>query len=101
MDGIFESEGRLSVVVGRDLDGPAFPLYDEVAGIGRERGNILFPEDGYVSGAHCQLSVRDGRVFLKDLGSSNGTFLRVRETRALPSGSLMLMGQQLFRIAFR
>ena len=93
--------GRLSVVVGRDLDGPAFPLYDEVAGIGRERGNILFPEDGYVSGAHCQLSVRDGRVFLKDLGSSNGTFLRVRETRSLPSGSLMLMGQQLFRIAFR
>ena len=93
--------GRLSVVVGRDLDGPAFPLYDEVAAIGRERGTILFPEDGYVSGAHCQLSVRDGRVFLKDLGSSNGTFLRVRETRALLPGSLMLMGQQLFRIAFK
>ena len=93
--------GRLSVVVARDLDGPAFPLYDEVASIGRERGNILFPEDGYVSGAHCQLSVRDGKVFLKDLGSSNGTFLRVREARALLTGSLMLMGQQLFRIAFK
>lgn len=93
--------GRLSVVVGRDLDGPAFPLFDEVVSIGRERGAILFPEDGYVSGAHCQLSVRDGRVFLKDLGSSNGTFLRVRESRALPSGCLMLMGQQLFRIAFK
>jgi pSer/pThr/pTyr-binding forkhead associated (FHA) protein len=93
--------GRLSVVVGRDLDGPAFPLFDETANIGRERGNILFPEDGYVSGAHCQLSVREGRVFLKDLGSSNGTFLRVRETRVVQSGSLMLMGQQLFRIAFK
>jgi pSer/pThr/pTyr-binding forkhead associated (FHA) protein len=93
--------GRLSVVVGRDLDGPAFPLFDETVNIGRERGNILFPEDGYVSGAHCQLSIRDGGVFLKDLGSSNGTFLRVRETRQVPSGSLMLMGQQLFRIAFK
>jgi pSer/pThr/pTyr-binding forkhead associated (FHA) protein len=93
--------GRLSVVVGRDLDGPAFPLFDETANIGRERGNILFPEDGYVSGGHCQLSVREGRVFLKDLGSSNGTFLRVRENRSLPSGSLMLMGQQLFRIAYK
>jgi pSer/pThr/pTyr-binding forkhead associated (FHA) protein len=93
--------GRLSVVVGRDLDGPAFPLYDETAHIGRERGNILFPEDGYVSGSHCQLLVREGRVFLKDLGSSNGTFLRVRERRTVPSGSLMLMGQQLFRVAYR
>lgn len=45
--------GRLSVVVGRDLDGPAFPLFDETAKLGRERGDILFPEDGYVSGAHC------------------------------------------------
>jgi len=93
--------GRLSVVVGRDLDGPAFPLFDETASMGRERGHILFPEDGYVSGAHCQLTVRDGRVFLTDLGSSNGTFLRVRESRAVPSGSLMLMGQQLFRIAYK
>jgi len=93
--------GRLAVVVGRDLDGPAFPLFDETANIGRERGNILFPEDGYVSGAHCQLVSRDGGVYLRDLGSSNGTFLRIRESRAVPSGSLMLMGQQLFRIAYK
>jgi hypothetical protein len=93
--------GRLSVVVGRDLDGPAFPLFEEDARLGRERGDILFPEDGYVSGGHCQLSVREGRVYLKDLGSSNGTFLRVRENRVVPSGSLMLMGQQLFRVAYK
>jgi pSer/pThr/pTyr-binding forkhead associated (FHA) protein len=93
--------GRLSVVVGRDLDGPAFPLFEETVKLGRERGDILFPEDGYVSGAHCQLAVREGRVHLKDLGSSNGTFLRVRESRTVPSGSLMLMGQQLFRVAFK
>lgn len=93
--------GRLSVVVGRDLDGPAFPLFDETAQLGRERGDILFPEDGYVSGAHCHLSVRDGRIYLKDLGSSNGTFLRVHDSRVVPSGSLMLMGQQLFRLAYR
>jgi len=93
--------GRLSVVVGRDLDGPAFPLFEEVARLGRERGDILFPEDGYVSGGHCHLAVRDGRVYLKDLGSSNGSFLRVRESRVVPSGSLMLMGQQLFRVAYK
>jgi pSer/pThr/pTyr-binding forkhead associated (FHA) protein len=88
-------------VVGRDLDGPAFPLFEEKVRMGRERGDILFPEDGYVSGLHCELFIREGRVFIKDLGSSNGTFLRVRESRPIPTGSLMLMGQQLFRVAFK
>jgi pSer/pThr/pTyr-binding forkhead associated (FHA) protein len=93
--------GRLSVIVGRDMDGPAFPLFDETVVLGRERGDILFPEDGYVSGTHAQITLRDGRVYLADLGSSNGTFLRVRESRSIPSGSLLLMGQQLFRVAYQ
>jgi pSer/pThr/pTyr-binding forkhead associated (FHA) protein len=91
--------GRLSVIVGRDVDGPAFPLFDETVVLGRERGDILFPEDGYVSGTHAQITLREGRVCLTDLGSSNGTFLRVREARPAPTGSLLLMGQQLFRVA--
>jgi pSer/pThr/pTyr-binding forkhead associated (FHA) protein len=93
--------GRLSVIVGRDVDGPAFPLFDETVVLGRERGDILFPEDGYVSGTHAQITLRDGRVYLTDLGSSNGTFLRVRDTHPVPAGSLLLMGQQLFRVAYQ
>jgi pSer/pThr/pTyr-binding forkhead associated (FHA) protein len=93
--------GRLSVIVGRDVDGPAFPLFDETVVLGRERGDVLFPEDGYVSGTHAQITLRDGRVCLTDLGSSNGTFLRVREARLVPTGSLLLMGQQLFRVAYQ
>lgn len=93
--------GRISVIVGRDVDGPAFPLFDEAIVLGRERGDILFPEDGYVSGTHAQIALRNGQVFLSDLGSSNGTFFRIRGTRNLPPGSLILMGQQLFRVAYR
>jgi pSer/pThr/pTyr-binding forkhead associated (FHA) protein len=93
--------GRLSVVVGRDVDGSAFPLFGEAVVLGRERGDILFPEDGYVSGAHARISLNDGRVFLADLGSSNGTFLRIRGERTLTEGSFILMGQQLFRVEFR
>ena len=33
--------------------------------LGRERGDILFPEDGYVSGLHCRLSW-DGRQAVPD-----------------------------------
>ena len=93
--------GRLSVIVGRDVDGSAFPLFGEAIVLGRERGDILFPEDGYVSGTHARISLRDGQVFLADLGSSNGTFLRLRHERTVSSGSFVLMGQQLFRLEYR
>jgi pSer/pThr/pTyr-binding forkhead associated (FHA) protein len=93
--------GRLSVIVGRDVDGSAFPLFGEAIVLGRERGDILFPEDGYVSGTHARISLHDDRVFLTDLGSSNGTFLRLRSERVIQTGSYMLMGQQLFRLEFR
>jgi pSer/pThr/pTyr-binding forkhead associated (FHA) protein len=93
--------GRLSVIVGRDVDGSAFPLFGDAIVLGRERGDILFPEDGYVSGTHARISLNDGQVLLSDLGSSNGTFLRLRHERNVPNGSFVLMGQQLFRVEFR
>jgi pSer/pThr/pTyr-binding forkhead associated (FHA) protein len=90
--------GRLSVVVGRDVDGSAFPLFGDAIVLGRERGDVLFPEDGYVSGSHARIAISEGQVYLSDLGSSNGTFLRIRGERQVASGSFVLMGQQLFRI---
>jgi pSer/pThr/pTyr-binding forkhead associated (FHA) protein len=92
--------GRLAVIVGRDQDGSAFPLLGDAVMLGRERGDITFPEDGYVSGAHARVSTRDGRYYLADLQSSNGTFLRVRGEKVVPSGTFLLMGQQLFRVNF-
>ena len=92
--------GRLALIVGRDQDGSAFPLFGDAVTLGRERGDILFPEDGYVSGQHARVSLRDGRVYLEDLNSSNGTFVRVRGERAVGPGAAILMGQQLFRISY-
>lgn len=66
---------------------------------GRERGDILFSEDGYVSGLHCRIAKgEDGRMYLTDVGSSNGTFVRLRGERDLAPGDVLLMGQQLFRV---
>jgi hypothetical protein len=92
--------GRLALIVGRDQDGSAFPLFGDSVTLGRERGDILFPEDGYVSGQHARVSLRDDRVYLEDLNSSNGTFVRVRGERAVGPGAAILMGQQLFRISY-
>jgi pSer/pThr/pTyr-binding forkhead associated (FHA) protein len=93
--------GRLAIIVGRNQDASAHPLMGDATMLGRERGDITFPEDGYVSGSHARVSMRDGRYYLADLGSSNGTFLRIRGERAVPSGSFLLMGQQLFRVNYQ
>ncbi len=91
--------GRIALVIGRDSTGNAFPVPATGLHIGRERGDVLFPEDGYVSGLHCHLSWNGGRLFLTDLGSSNGTFQRIGGETSLASGDVLLMGQQLFRVA--
>jgi pSer/pThr/pTyr-binding forkhead associated (FHA) protein len=93
--------GRLALVVGRDTTGNAFPIPERGVHCGRERGDILFSEDGYVSGLHCRVARgSDGRVYITDVGSSNGSFVRLRGDRALAPGDILLMGQQLFRVDF-
>jgi len=90
--------GKVTVIIGKDVDGSAYPLLGESVTLGRERGEINFPDDGYVSGLHARLSTRDGRVYLADLGSSNGTFFKIASERALRNESFVLLGQQLFRV---
>jgi pSer/pThr/pTyr-binding forkhead associated (FHA) protein len=89
---------RLALVIGRDTTGNAFPIPETGLHLGRERGDVLFPEDGYVSGLHCRISWQDGKLFLTDLGSSNGSFYRLMRDTPVQTGDILLMGQQLFRV---
>jgi pSer/pThr/pTyr-binding forkhead associated (FHA) protein len=93
--------GKITVIIGNAVDGSAYPLLGDSVTLGRERGDINFPDDGYVSGLHARLSTRGGKVYLADLGSSNGTFLRVQAERKLGNDSFVLLGQQLFKLALR
>jgi pSer/pThr/pTyr-binding forkhead associated (FHA) protein len=92
--------GRICLVIGRQTTGNCYAIPASGLHLGRERGDILFPDDGYVSGLHCRLHEEGGRVMLTDVGSSNGTFLRLMGPTVVPSGSLLLMGQQLFRVEY-
>ncbi|MFO0573538.1 MAG: FHA domain-containing protein [Polyangia bacterium] len=95
--------GRLTLLIGRASDGrviegSSFPLSGDTLVLGRERGDIVFSEDGYCSGTHARLTYRGGRAFLQDLASSNGTYLRLPGERLVAAGTYLLLGQQLFRI---
>lgn len=76
-----------------------FCLYDSGAVIGREKGDIIFPRDKFMSGRHAQLYPRDdGHYYLTDMGSSNGTWVKIWERRELRAGDFVFLGQQLFRV---
>lgn len=90
--------GRISLVIGRETSGNAFPIPEGGIHLGRERGDVLFPEDGYVSGLHCHLVWDGSKLTLTDLGSSNGTFVRIYDEVEVSTGDVLLMGQQLFRV---
>jgi len=92
--------GRLGLVVSKDVIGNAFLLEGDEILIGRERGHIIFPEDGYVSGLHVKIIRKDGGYKIVDVGSSNGSYLRVEGQSQVNSGDYVLMGQYLYKVEF-
>jgi pSer/pThr/pTyr-binding forkhead associated (FHA) protein len=65
--------------------------------LGRETADLVFSDDEFMSRRHAQISFRNGRGHLEDLGSSNGTFLRLRGPHGLISGDLIRLGDELLR----
>lgn len=78
--------------------GNAYPLKDGETLVGRENGDITFPGDGFVSGRHATIVVAPDRVVLRDMGSSNGTFLRLSAPAFVDHGDQFLIGRQLVRL---
>jgi pSer/pThr/pTyr-binding forkhead associated (FHA) protein len=65
--------------------------------LGREEGDIRFPDDEFMSRRHARIISRDGKYELTDEGSSNGTYIRLRGERVLRAGDRLRLGDQLFR----
>jgi len=79
-------------------EGDVFPLKHGENLIGRGSGDVSFPQDGYVSSRHCVVTVGDGRIDVKDLGSANGTFVKISGAVPVSPGDLLLVGEQILRV---
>ncbi len=69
--------------------------------IGRDAASTIVIEDGRVSRSHCSIQMQKGVCWLRDLGSSNGTWVNganVAEAR-LQSGDEISVGSRLFTCA--
>ncbi len=80
------------------VEGDVYPLRRGDNLVGRGTGDVSFPQDGYVSSKHATITVSEGSLAVKDLGSANGTFVRVNGQAAVTSGDLLLVGEQILRI---
>jgi pSer/pThr/pTyr-binding forkhead associated (FHA) protein len=65
--------------------------------LGREEGELIFRDDEFLSRRHLALRFDGTRAVVEDLGSSNGTFVRLRGPAPLVAGDVLRMGDQMFR----
>ncbi|MBA3462600.1 MAG: FHA domain-containing protein [Deltaproteobacteria bacterium] len=66
--------------------------------LGREEGDIVFRDDAFMSRRHAAVTWDGKKAQITDLGSSNGTFVRITGPTAIKSGDHVRMGDQLLRI---
>lgn len=89
---------RLTVVRTDGAAGPAFPLLEPQSVCGRLEGSLRLSDDATVSPRHARFKVRGEAVVVEDLGSVNGTFVRIRSPHRLEPGEELRLGRQLLRI---
>jgi len=80
----------------RTTDGPSsqFVLRGEEAIIGKmDDCDLVLRADGYVSRRHARVYEANGGVLVEDLGSANGTFVRVRRPVRLEPGDEIIVGK--------
>src|SRR5262249_50730768 len=88
------------VVVEGPSRGERVQLKGNIARVGTADGSTLRIHDPTVSRVHCELVVAADAVTVRDLGSTNGTFVgeaRVREADVRP-GAVVKVGASAFRV---
>jgi pSer/pThr/pTyr-binding forkhead associated (FHA) protein len=91
------TQGRLVVIVEDGSEGKSFPLSGRQIDVGRAEGDILLEDDQYVSPRHARLIPHEGTWLLRDLGSVNRIYVRIRKPHTLRDGDLLLLGLEVLQ----
>jgi pSer/pThr/pTyr-binding forkhead associated (FHA) protein len=67
-------------------------------GIGRERGDWVFPYDPSMSGLHAEIRSEDADFVICDAGSRNGVAISVRGKVTIDPGTRLLVGDKMIRL---
>jgi pSer/pThr/pTyr-binding forkhead associated (FHA) protein len=86
--GLLDDEGEIA---------KAYVLERGEAIVGRGDADIRFESDPYMSPLHARIELRAGQLWLRDLGSRNGTWLFIEQPMRLTDGDMVLIGSQILR----
>ncbi len=100
--GTLQVPGRAKLILIRAegdsaMEGLSFALNAQEHVVGRQ-GHLTFPEDRFVSPRHANLFYRDGKLVVRDEGSVNGVYVRIRGTVDLQPSDMFLAGEEVFRV---
>jgi pSer/pThr/pTyr-binding forkhead associated (FHA) protein len=90
-------KAKLILIRGDGIEGLSYQLNAEQHVVGRS-GQIVFPDDPFVSPHHANLFYRGGKLVVRDEGSRNGVFWRVHGSVDITPGDQFLAGEQLFDV---
>lgn len=83
--------------------GHIYPIYSFPACVGRRADSSIAINDPYISGRHAEILQEEGGIFIRDLGSTNGTMIGGEPVGAgapvaLPTGKWVQFGKQRFQV---
>jgi len=81
------------VVVSPPLAGRVFDVTEEKTSVGRLEDNKVCIPEASVSSHHCEMQAKGDDILIKDLGSTNGTFIngeQIKEATLKPGQALRL-----------
>lgn len=88
------------VLLSEGLTGKTFDLKPELTTVGRLPDNALQIPEASVSSHHCEIQLRGNDLFVRDLGSTNGTFIngeKITEGTVKP-GQILRLGMVDMRL---
>ena len=105
--GAKEEDVEIIYLIVRDIARPE-RLYkiemDTEVVIGRTKGDILLPEDNFVSSRHCTITYENGILFVQDAGSSNGTYYqnhKITGKTAVVNGETIKVGNTQLKLSIK
>lgn len=80
--------------------GSVFPLHSSLT-VGRKDNNTISIDDPFVSSNHAKIIIKDNRIYVKDLESTNGTRHNgepVKSIQEVYVGDFIEIGRVVFKV---
>ena len=88
------------VLLSEGLTGKTFELKPELTTVGRLPDNALQIPEASVSSHHCEIQLKGNDLFVRDLGSTNGTFINGEKITegTVKAGQILRLGMVDMRL---